>query len=174
MNDKKNRAIRIRPANQKDVKMIVELLYESFVEYKSMYTSEAFAATTHGVIEIENRVNNKNVWVALYNNRIAATISLKLFDERLFIRSLAVLPVVRKKGMGKELLKFAEQVALKQGLRYLELTTTPFLTDAISLYEHFGFRESGYDDFFGTSLIKMRKDLKSINVSNKETHAYNN
>ena len=174
MKDRKNASIKIRLAEYNDAPAIAELLYESFIEYRAMYTEKAFAVTTPRIVEIKDRIGNKIVWVALYNNRIAGTVSIKPRDERLFIRSMAVLPIVRKKGIGKELLKHAEKIALKNNLRYLELTTTPFLADAIRLYESLGFGQNGYDDLYGTSLIRMIKNLKSATISIKETQPYNN
>jgi GNAT superfamily N-acetyltransferase len=174
MSDKKGTGIKIRPAEHSDASVIAELLYESFIGYRPMYTGEAFVATTPGTAEIENRIGNKSVFVALYNDVIAGTVSMKAYDKGLLIRSMAVLPVARGKGIARELLKHIEEVALKNGFDSLELTTTPFLFNAIRLYESLGFEQYGYDDLHGTPLIKMRKNLKSTIVSIQETQLYNN
>src|SRR5262249_26377010 len=46
INRKARRTLRIREANAADVPQIVSVLARSFAEYKSLYTDEAYAATT--------------------------------------------------------------------------------------------------------------------------------
>jgi GNAT superfamily N-acetyltransferase len=82
-------------------------------------------------------------------------------DESLYIRGMAVHPAVRSSGIGKFLLRTIEEFALASGYKRLLLTTTPFLTAAIRLYEGFGFERTtdGPHDLFGTPLFAMTKAL---------------
>jgi N-acetylglutamate synthase and related acetyltransferases len=124
----------IRMARHGEEKTISSVLYESFVEYKSLYTERAFKATTLAVGKIRERIDDKMTWVGLYRNVISATLSLQPLNDIMYIRSVAVVPAARRKGLAKELMTHAEGEALKKNLLLLELTTTPFLVEAINLY----------------------------------------
>jgi GNAT superfamily N-acetyltransferase len=79
----------------------------------------------------------------------------------LCVRGMAVLPAARGLGVGRRLLAQVEAFAVENGCVRLFLSTTPFLTRAIRLYEDFGFRvtNDGPHDLFGTSLFSMEKML---------------
>jgi ribosomal protein S18 acetylase RimI-like enzyme len=57
----------------------------------------------------------------------------------------------------------AEHYASERGCRRLFLSTTPFLSSAIHLYEKFGFTRTPEEphDLFGTPLFTMEKVLSS-------------
>jgi ribosomal protein S18 acetylase RimI-like enzyme len=173
MNHTRN-SIKIRLAKTREAFAISDLLRHSFAEYKSLYTEKAFEATVLSVHEIETRIKKNAVWIALYNDAIAGTVSLIPNDDGIFIKSVAVAPIARRKGLGKELMKHAEETAIKKEVKYLELTTTPFLFEAIRLYEYFGFRQNGYDDLYGTLLIRMIKYLRQTPLLSGETMRFNN
>jgi len=145
-----------------DASSIASILHRSFVEYEFSYTAEAFAATISTPAQIRERFAEGPIWVALQGEIIVGTVSAVPQDEALYIRSMAVDPAARAKGIGGELLKYAEEFAIKNGFKRLLLSTTPFLSRAIGLYEQCGFSESdeGAKDLFGTPLFTMAKSLE--------------
>ncbi len=151
----------IRRAVPDDASTIASVLHRSFLEYKSSYTAEAFAATVSTPTQIRERFAEGPIWVAVQNEIIIGTVSAILQGEALYIRSMAVDPAARAKGTGYELLKDVEEFAIKQGFKRLLLSTTPFLSRAIRLYEQCGFSRSdeGAKDLFGTPLFTMSKTL---------------
>jgi len=155
--------MQVRRAVENDSARIASLLYDSFVEYKSLYTPEAFAATTPPQDQIRARLNEGPMWVAVKNKTIVGTASAVLKSEGLYVRSMAVLPTARGQGLGRLLLKAVEDYASARSCRRLFLSTTPFLCSAIRLYEHFGFErsEEGPHHLFGTPLITMVKALEA-------------
>jgi ribosomal protein S18 acetylase RimI-like enzyme len=155
----------MRLAEPRDELTITTILHDAFIEYKKLYTVKAFYSTILGITKIRERIDSGTMWVALCDGVIAGTISLIPDRKGLYIRSVAVAPTARRKGLGKTLMKHAEQEATGKGLEYLELTTTTFLFEAIKLYQSFGFEECGYEDLYGTPLIKMKKYLIPAIVS---------
>jgi putative acetyltransferase len=92
---------------------------------------------------------------------IVGTVAAVAKGERLYIRSMAVLPSARGHGIGKALLEQIEKFATEQGFQRLYLSTTPFLLSAIRLYESFGFDRTseGPHELFGTPLFTMEKKI---------------
>jgi GNAT superfamily N-acetyltransferase len=153
-------AIRIRKAKRRDAAAIESVLDESFLEYERAYTPEAFRITTPEKREIENRIKHWTVWVALHANVIVGTVSAHPEGEALHIRSMAVRPSMRGRGIGKLLLQRVEKFASANRYKRLILNTTPFLASAIRLYERFGFRPTGSErDWFGTTVSAMTKQV---------------
>jgi GNAT superfamily N-acetyltransferase len=155
--------IRIRFARDTDAEAISSLLCDSFVEYRSLYNPESFAATAIPPNQIASRISEGPLWIAVAGARIVGTVSVIPKGDSLYLRGMAVLPVVRGRRTGERLLTTVEQFALTGDFRRLLLSTTPFLDRAIRLYERFGFRRTneGPDDLFGTPLFSMEKVISN-------------
>ena len=161
MSKERRPGAQIRRAVPDDAAQIASALYNSFAGYESSYTPEAFAATISTPDQIRERMNEGPIWVALQNGRIVGTVSAVPKAEALYIRGMAVDPAARRKGLGHELLECVEEFAAHNGFNRLFLSTTPFLSSAIRLYEKHGFGRSndGPDGLFGTPLFTMVKHL---------------
>ena len=135
------------------------MLYESFVEFKPLYTDGGFAATTPAAEQICVRMSEGPVWVALSEGVTIGTVAAVLKGRSAYIRGMAVLPTARGSGAGSRLLQEVEEWAGTKGCDRLFLSTTPFLDSAIRLYEKSGFRrtDEGPHDLFGTPLFTMVK-----------------
>jgi GNAT superfamily N-acetyltransferase len=153
----------IRAASQADAEVIAGILLDSFIEYEPLYTSEGFAATALDSRAVTTRLGEGPIWLALSDNQFVGTMSVVLKDKVVYVRGMAVLPVVRGQGIGRLLLDQAEKYARAKGCDRLLLSTTPFLTEAIQLYERSGFvrTEDGPHDLFGTPLFTMEKTLSA-------------
>ena len=154
-------AVPIRLATSADLPSLASLMYDSFVEYKSFYTDEGFAATTPSAAQLSQRMNEGPVWVATKNDAALGTVSVIDRGDYSYIRGMAVLPTARGLGLGPLLLRTVEEFAVAQGHKHLKLSTTPFLNRAIRLYERSGFRRTaeGPHDLHGTPLFTMVKEL---------------
>jgi GNAT superfamily N-acetyltransferase len=149
---------RIRRAVPADATDIATVLRQSFLEFEALYTPKGFAATTPDPEQVGSRMEEGPAWIALCEARIAGTASAV---PGLYVRGVAVVPSMRGRGIGEAVLNEVESFARQNGCARMFLTTTPFLTSAIRLYERFGFTRvpNGADDLFGTPLIKMEKNL---------------
>jgi GNAT superfamily N-acetyltransferase len=153
--------IEVRLATPDDLPSLASLIYDSFVEYRSSYTDEGFVATTPASDQLLQRMNEGPIWVATKDDALLGTVSVVARGEDLYIRGMAVSPQARGLGLGALLLTTTEDFALAQGHKRLTLSTTPFLNQAIRLYERYGFQRTadGPHDLYGTPLFTMIKDL---------------
>ena len=101
------------------------------------------------------------MWVAIHDGRIAGTVSAIARERGTYVRSMAVLPTERGRGIGRALLDAVEQFARDARSPRLYLSTTPFLLDAIRLYEKNGYvrTDEPPHDLHGTPLFTMEKRL---------------
>jgi ribosomal protein S18 acetylase RimI-like enzyme len=155
-------SVRIRRAAPTDATDIADVLRQSFLEFEPLYTPKGFAATTPDQEQVGSRIEEGPACIALWEDRTAGTASAVLKGEKsLYVRGVAVVPSMRGLGIAEALMKEVESYARESGCARMFLTTTPFLTSAIRLYERFGFTRvpNGTADLFGTSLIKMEKNL---------------
>ena len=144
-----------------DAAQIASILYESFTEYRDSYTPEAFAATAPTDEEVQGRMSEGPMWVALLGGSLVGTVAAVERGRDLYVRGMAVLPMARGRRIGELLLRQVENYAAARGYGRLILSTTPFLHRAIRLYERFGFcrSEEGSHDLLGTPLFTMVKNL---------------
>ena len=155
-------SVRIRRADPQVASEVAALLRKAFLEYQDKYTPEGFAATTPDEQQVRVRMGEGPTWLAQLGNAIVGTASVVEKDDGvLYVRGMAVLPLARGRGVGESLLREIEAFALRNNCTRLLLSTTPFLTGAIRLYERFGFQRTndGPNQLFGTPLFSMAKAL---------------
>lgn len=152
---------KLRTAVPEDSEKIASVLAAAFSEHESAYTAKAYAATVPSVEEIRKRFGEGKNWVAVCKDQIIGTVSVVPKKDSLYIRSMAIMPEVRGKQIGEQLLKEIENYAVARNYEKLVLNTTPFLKRAIQLYEKFDFIYKGTDDLHGTPLLTMEKSLKA-------------
>ena len=153
--------VEIRRAGADDAAAISTVLYESFKEFRVLYTDGGFAATALGAEQILLRMQEGPVWIALRGDAVLGTVAAVVKGESVYVRGMAVLPASRGAGAGAALLREVESWAGSERCGRLFLSTTPFLASAIRLYERFGFRrvEEDRQDLFGTPLLTMEKKV---------------
>src|SRR5262245_52913346 len=166
MNAEAERGLQIRLATPADVEEIASVLLKSFVEFQSLYTADAFAATVLTPEQIQGRMNEGPVWVAIDSGELVGAVSAIVTEDGLYVRGMAVNPAARGKRIGHELLNCIERFAVDNKCNRIFLSTTPFLSRAIKLYERFGFRKNaeGPDNLFGTPLFTMVKSLSALRL----------
>ena len=77
---KSNTRISLRRATTDDAAAIALVLHEAFVEYEAIYTPEGFAATTPTSVQIQLRMSEGPIWVALYENTLMGTASSRVSE----------------------------------------------------------------------------------------------
>jgi GNAT superfamily N-acetyltransferase len=153
--------LEIRGAGPDDAGAIAGVLYQAFVEFRTLYTDGGFTATALDAEQVLIRMGEGPVWVALSERVTMGTVAAVVKNDSVYIRGMAVLPSARSLGTGVGLLREVENWSASEGYSRLFLSTTPFLHAAIRLYEKSGFRrtDDGLHDLFGTPLFNMEKFL---------------
>jgi putative acetyltransferase len=153
-----SKQIEIRRAEPRDAYAISTVLHKAFLEFKPLYTEDGFAATALNEEQVLTRMSEGPIWIALGKDEIVGTVAAVQRDNSLYVRGMAVLPVARGSGTGRKLLDAIERFARDSNCPRLFLSTTPFLSAAIHLYESYGFRRTSEPhDLFGTPLFTMEK-----------------
>lgn len=159
--------VQIRKAIADDSSAIAAVLLDAFAEYESLYTPEAFAATTPVAEQILVRLAEGPIWVALQDDAVVGTLAAVLKQNALYLRGMGIATAARGARIGYKLLELAEEFAKQHQCERMFLSTTPFLARAIRLYEQFGFcrDDEGPHDLFGTPLFTMSKSLRQENIN---------
>ena len=139
---------------------IAEVLRAAFSEFEPLYTPAAFRTTTPPAEAIAGRFVEGPIWIARDAETVIGTVSAVPRDDAVYIRSMAVRPEARGRGVAAQLLEVVLDFAVSRGARRLTLMTTPFLTSAINLYTAAGFHRLPEPfDLHGTPLFEMSKPL---------------
>ena len=155
--------VRIDLATLDDVDAVAAVILAAFREFEPLYSPDGYRATTPAAAEVALRLAEGPTWIATIDDAPAGTVSAMRLADDVYVRSMAVVPEARGRGLASRLLDRVTRFAVDRGARRLTLKTTPFLDDAIRLYERAGFiRSSEPDDLHGTPLIAMVKDLGRV------------
>jgi ribosomal protein S18 acetylase RimI-like enzyme len=104
-------------------------------------------------------IRRAQVTVAERQGAIIGVIVLNADDEGFFIDNVAAHPSYRGRGVGKVLLRFAEDEARRAGFHSIYLYTHEKMTENIGLYSRIGYDEYDRRRQDGFSLVYMRKSL---------------
>lgn len=151
----------IRLAKGADADNISDLLKLAFSSYRHLYTKNAYESTAPEPINIYKRLHQGICWLCECKQIPVGTLSSKIDQHDLYLYGMAVHPDYRNQKIAWKLLEEAVSYSGVKGIRRLYLSTTPFLVEAIRLYENFGFLKTTNPpfDLFGTPIFTMEKIL---------------
>lgn len=150
----------LRRATCNDAADLAALLLISFEEYRHLYSPPAFEASTADASMLAGRLDEGPTWVATIGDAIAGTLSCRISGAVCHLRSMAVHPQFRGRGIARQLLERGERWATSHRYTSLTLETTMFLTNAVNLYIASGFTLTGAQrDLGGTTVVAMQKPL---------------
>jgi GNAT superfamily N-acetyltransferase len=155
--------LRVRWARPGEAATVSFLLRVAFSEVAALYTPEALAATLPDAEALRRRMDEGAVWIAHLGSEPVGTLSAHCHPEGLHLRSMAVHPGARGRGVARALLTVAERFGQDRGHARVFLRTTPFLHSAIALYSRAGFTlcQGAERDLHGVSLFEMEKRLSA-------------
>lgn len=153
--------IMIRAATIDDVSSIMEIVRGVIVEMHS-YNNFQWDEDYPQAKDFAGDIKEGDLFVSSREGKIVGFICINrdqpieyeglkwsLSDEALVIHRMAVSPESRNSGVGFELVKFADELAIKRKVKYLKTDTYSLNTNAQGLFEKLGYSFVGEMSFFG-------------------------
>ena len=151
----------IRKATTMDISKIMEIITATISEMK-LYNNTQWDETYPQAVNFLKDIEEGSLYVNELDNEIRGfvcvnyvepteynCISWQSLEKAMVIHRMAVNPNFRNQGVGISLLKFSEELALKNGVSYLKTDTYSINDKMNSLFKKFGFRLAGEMEFLG-------------------------
>ncbi len=146
----------LRRATAADADPIRDLVIAAYEGYISLLgrTPIPMLADYHEAVRVHD------VWVLDdAQDGIVGVIELIPHPDHLYVENVAIAPTRQGQGLGRQLLRLAEQEALSRGLSELRLLTNERYTWNIAMYERYGYVETHRTPHLGSDLVHFRKPL---------------
>ena len=101
------------------------------------------------------------VWVAHDAGDVVGVLVLHALGDALLIENVAVRPDRQGRGVGRALMRFAEEHARRAGLSEVTLYTNARMTENLRFYPALGYAETGRGVQDGFDRVFYRKHLRS-------------
>ena len=105
-------------------------------------------------------ISDHHVWLLCLADEPIGVLVLMNEPDQALIYSVAVSPKYQKQGWGRYLLGWAEGQARREGYNRIRLYTNARMEENIALYKRLGYTETGREDFLGSTLVHMAKQLQ--------------
>ena len=146
----------IRQAVAADTKAVRNCVDAAF----SPYISRIGTPPAPMLLDFDAHIRERHVWVALEASEIVGVIVQYETPEGFYIDTVVSQPRVRGSGIGKALLIFAEQEALRRGFDSVYLCTNAKMFENQVLYPKVGYVEYDRKHSEGHARIYYRKFLR--------------
>jgi ribosomal protein S18 acetylase RimI-like enzyme len=147
--------IRIRAATAADIPAIVDIVDRAYRHYIVRIGKPPGPMLD----DYAARVSEDAVWVLQDGPAIAGILVLLSAPEYLLLDNIAIAPERQGRGLGRRLLAFAEDEALRRGYREIRLYTHQTMVENQRLYASIGYEETGRGAEAGYDRVFMRKQL---------------
>ncbi len=107
-----------------------------------------------------SRVKNDHTYVIKSHDRVIALLVLIEDEKGMLLDNIAVHSDAQGQGIGKRLMAFAEDLAMRSGYTRITLYTHVTMTESFELYKHLGYVVSEKKTVDGYRRIYMEKTLE--------------
>jgi ribosomal protein S18 acetylase RimI-like enzyme len=151
----------VREATEGEAEALAALLRAAFEEYRGRLDppSGAHAETAETV---RGHLKTARAILAFAGQVLVGCAFLRPEEGRLYVFRLAVLPAHRGRGLGRALLRHAEQEARARGLPRVHLGVRMALARQVALYESLGYRrvaEGTHAGYAAPTYLVFQKDV---------------
>jgi ribosomal protein S18 acetylase RimI-like enzyme len=140
----------IRPAKPNNISELVQLVNSAYrgETSKRGWTTEAdlLDGIRTDATALSKLINNEHgvMLVAKHaNSEVIGCVSLQQQRDSIYLGMLTVSPLLQGAGIGKQLLKAAEEYAKKHNYGSITMTVISLRTELIAWYERHGYRTTG-------------------------------
>jgi ribosomal protein S18 acetylase RimI-like enzyme len=106
-------------------------------------------------VDYSSEIENYPAWVVESEGGILGGLIMVFDNNQASIANIAVNPKFQGRGIGGELMRFAETKAREKNFSELRLTTHVLLEENISLYRYLGWEETDRDE----TRVYMKKEI---------------
>jgi N-acetylglutamate synthase-like GNAT family acetyltransferase len=146
----------LRRARLEDAPAVSALVNEAFEKYIPVIGRKPLPMTA----DHSDLIVNHDAWVLEEESEIIAVLEMVLKDDSLYIDTVAVSNAHQARGIGKQLLNFAETRARELGRDATTLFTNERYTVLLEMYAQLGYVETHRIPVQGTDAVHMRKTLE--------------
>ena len=146
----------IRPAEPGDaaaVRDLVQVAYAGYVERIGKEPAPMFE-------DYAALIRAGEVWVLAEGGEVLGVLVIRPAEDHMFLSNVAVAPGHQGRGLGRELVSFAEGQAVAYGLPEVRLYTNEKMHENMAVYARLGFEETGRGLDGGYRRVFMRKRLR--------------
>ena len=129
----------LRPAGPMDAVPMRRLAAAAYEKYVDRIGREPAPVSA----DYERIAESGDAWVAEQGGRLVGLLVVAAARDHLLIENVAVAPQAQGLGIGRELLRLAEEQARAHGLHDVRLYTNEAMTENLEFYPRRGFRETG-------------------------------
>ncbi len=146
----------VRPAGPGDAGAIRDLVRASYAKYVERIGKEPAPMLE----DYAALIGAGEVWVSVEGEEVLGVLVMRPAEDHLFLDNVAVAPGHQGRGLGRELLAFAEERAEREGLPEVRLYTNEKMHENLAVYAKLGFEETGRRLDGGYRRVFMRKRLR--------------
>lgn len=146
----------IRPARPDEAGAIRDLARRAYAMYVPRMDKEPGPMLD----DYEKRVADGTAFVLAAEGTLAGILVLLAHDDHLLMDNVAVDTGVQGRGIGKALVAFAEEEALRRGYSEIRLYTHATMVENVRMYAKLGYEETGRGEQAGYDRVFMRKALE--------------
>ena len=147
----------VRPAWPEDAAAIRDLVRASYAKYVERMGKEPAPMLE----DYAALIGTGEVWALVDGEEVLLGVLVMRPDEdHLFVDNVAVALEHQGKGLGRELMTFAETRARRDGLAEIRLYTNEKMHENVAVYARLGFEETGRRLDGGYRRVFMRKWLR--------------
>ena len=152
----------IRPANVADLPAIERIVSDAYRGY-----IERIGKPPGPMLDdYAEHVRNHAAWVTEISDQVIGLLILIDQTDDLLLDNIAVAPSHHGRGIGRALLDFAEQEAVRRGYGEITLYTHEKMSENLAMYPALGWVETGRREQNGYQRVFFRKSLhKSLHKS---------
>jgi N-acetylglutamate synthase-like GNAT family acetyltransferase len=147
----------LRAAGDEDAPAISALVRAAYQHYEPLIGRTPLPMLTDYAVAIREHA----VWVIEETGQIVGVLELDRRDDHLWVENVAVSPDQQGRGLGRQLLRHAEDEARRHGLHETGLLTNERYVANIEMYTRYGYRETHRQPHLGTDLVYFRKTLRT-------------
>jgi GNAT superfamily N-acetyltransferase len=143
----------VRPADVTDLPALTRIVADAYTKYIDRIGKAPGPMLDDYLAHIRHHA----VWVIACDGALAGLIVLLPKEDYLLLDNIAVDPARHGHGIGRRLLRFAEQEAVRRGYGELRLYTHEKMTENLAMYPALGWEETGRGEQDGYQRVFFRK-----------------